>query len=118
MSAVPYIVPTDSLSTNPPAGEWHAHVIPSDWTQSLVVVTWDNPTAETEYESRPYVLPLGSPWEPLPAGAAPLLASFIDAPLANNGATTPSLPSLDTPPTDTVGTALRKVPWSGARLAR
>jgi hypothetical protein len=109
-----YIVPTDLLTSLPPRGEWHATPIPADPTRSFVVVEWDNPNEESAFERRPEILPLGNPWEPLPAEAIPLLASFQVA--INTGAT---LPSTDTPAgPDSVATALRKVPWPGARLVR
>lgn len=111
-----YIVPSVLLTTSPPGREWHAAPIPADPTQSLVVVKWDEPGAEADFESLPGVLPLGAPWELLPDSAAPLLASFQgpgtkNAPLAMPAIGAPVVP-------DSVATAFRKVSWPGARLAR
>lgn len=117
MSAA-YIVANDLLKTNPPLGskEWHAHGIPADPLRSLLVVEWDNQNTQMEFEALADVLPLGAPWEPLPAEAAPLLESLSDparvavtATMVVEGA--PAQP-------DTVKTALQKIAWSGARSVR
>jgi hypothetical protein len=114
MSAA-YIVPTDLLGISPPQfSEWHATTIPADPTQSLVLVSWNNPNAEMFFESQPGVLFLGEPWETLSAEASPLLASFQDSP--TTGAI--AAPTTDPSVTDSVATALRKIPWPGARMLR
>ena len=109
MSFTAYIVPSDLLLTSPPRSGWHATPTPGDPTRSLVVVQWDNPNFEIEFESLPGVLPLGAPWESLPAEAAPLLASF--QPTGKSGVAI-SLAS------DTVGAALSKVHPQFAKLVR
>lgn len=114
-----YIVPAALLEASPPRGatEWHATAIPADLTQWLLVVTWDNPNEEIAFESLAEVLPLGSPWEPLPDQAAALLASF--QPTDAGGSLSAALPSTDVAATpDTVGTALKRLPWPAARLVR
>jgi hypothetical protein len=122
MSFTGYIVPSDLLLSSPPRDGWHATPVPSDPTKSLVVVRWDNPNFEVEFESLPGVLPLGHPWEPLPTEAATLLASFQPtptAPAAARLAPATALPVTDVPATpESVAGALRKVEWHGARLVR
>lgn len=111
-----YIVPSAMLKTNPPTGDWHAHGIPVDPTQSLLVVVWSNPNAEMDFEALPGVLFLGEPWEPLPPEAVPLLASFQDS-LQSLPSGAVALPVDGLPITpDTVSQALRKLSWPGARL--
>lgn len=122
MTGVAYIVPSELLTTNPPASEYHATGIPPDFSQWLVIVKWDNPNAEVEFESLAGVLPLGAPWEPLPDAATPLLASLEDSSAAVRDATTslPSTDALDTAPPVAVSvfTALRKTGWLPARIVR
>jgi hypothetical protein len=100
MSATPYIVLSALLKTAPPQAEWHAHGL--DATHSLVVVVWDTSAAEAAFESMAGVIPLGHLWENLPALAATPLATMQ-----------PTIAS-----TDTVGQALKKMAWPGARLVR
>jgi hypothetical protein len=79
-----YIVPvefcrTDIEPESRPMGRtaWGMSPIPGDPTKVLLDVKWDdNPNARAAFESLPGVLPIGYPWEPLPAAAVPLLASF------------------------------------------
>ncbi len=109
-----YIVPNDILESDMfrtiPRPEWHAESIPGDPTKSLLTVQWGeghcHPAREGELESMPGVLPLGYPWEPLPAEAVPLLASFQD-PLAAS-ATAIALPAVPPAP-DSLGRALHKI---------
>lgn len=111
-----YIVPSNLLKTNPPAAEWHATDVPADPTKSFVVVLWDNPNAEVEFEALPGVMPFGDPWSPLPADVAPLAASLQVAPVVakSGGAAVVVTPDPSAP--DTVASALRKMAWPGARL--
>lgn len=52
---------------------------PGDPTKSLLNVSWhDHPDERAAFEALPDVVPLGLPWEPIPADAVPLLASFRD----------------------------------------
>lgn len=112
MSGKSYLCPTLLLSTNPPAAPWHATTASEDAPQSLVVVLWDNPNLEAEWDSRPEVLPLGEPWEAIPAEAAALLASLQPVEKkAGEGVTAIAAPN-------SVASALRKLSWPGARLAR
>lgn len=114
MSGQAYIVPTAFLeTTRPQSPEWHSTAIESDPSQSIIVVRWDNPNSETEWESLPEVLALGDPWEPMPVEAAALLAPTDLA--ARTG--TSELISEPVAP-ETVGAVLRKMEWHGARLLR
>jgi hypothetical protein len=118
VSHTAYIVPTSLLSTIPSGIDWHATQPPDDPTQSLVVIDWENPNFQDVFEAQVGVLPLGHPWEPLPAEAVPVLASLQDpSAVAKGGAAIPTLPDPAAAP-DTVATALRKTTWQGARLVR
>lgn len=116
-----YIVPSTLLIAAPPlCREWHATPIPSDPTQSLLVVIWNDGNAEGQFESQHGVLPLGDPWEELPAEAAPLLASFqgLSAVSVTGAIPTTDPPTPDPSTPDTVGAALRKVPAPWVKLVR
>jgi hypothetical protein len=116
LSSVAYIVPSDLLSTAPPAAEWHATGIPPDFAQSLVIVKWDNPNDEREFESQLGVVRFPDPWEPMPADVALLLASFQD-PLTTTQSV--AIPLTDVPVApESVASALRKVSWPGIRMMR
>lgn len=68
---------------------WNASTIPADPSRALVLISWDNPNSEREFEERTdiEILALGLPWEPVPAEAVPLLASFnSDSQLAQTAA--------------------------------
>jgi hypothetical protein len=111
-----YIVPSDLLLTSPPRAEWHAHGIPADLAQSLVAVYWTDSNAQRDFESMPDVLFLGEPWEPLPAAAAPLLASLETG---DKTAKVAALPATDIPAVpETVASAIRRISWPGVRLSR
>lgn len=119
MSHSAYIVLSELLLVTPPRDAWHATTIPADPSQSLVVVEWDNPNFEVEFESLPGVRPLGRPWEPLPADAVPLLASFQEPTDASVMKATPTILEVDVPANpETVASALREMNWPGARLVR
>ena len=107
-----YIVPVDLYK---PEAPFHSQSIPGDPTKTLVFVDWKNsPNGEADFESLPGVLPLGFPWEPLPAEAAPLLASFQTLDAAAVAAGTAML-AVDAPaPIDSVARALQKI---GIRIA-
>lgn len=115
MTYMAYIVPSKLLLESPPKDGWHASPIPSDPAQSLVVVQWDNPNWEIEFESIVGVLWLGHPWEPLPVEAVALIASFQPEETNSKGVLDP--PVGDTP-SPCVATALRNTGWPGARLVR
>jgi hypothetical protein len=120
MSGRAYIVPNELLHSWLLEAEWHAHVIPGDPSKSLLVVMWDNLNREIEFESLGGVMPLGDPWEQLPADAVPLIASFqSESDLAVQTGVT-DVPTVDPVPStpDTVKVALNKVPWAGGRLVR
>jgi hypothetical protein len=120
-----YIVPADLLASGYRPGaengsngtNWHAQGIPGDPTKSLLFVNWGeghgHPNGEALLEARDGVLPLGLPWEPLPAEAVPLLASFQDpAPsLTVSGAIIAGAPTVDATPAATVsvGRALKTI---------
>jgi hypothetical protein len=119
MSTVAYIAPTDILRPVLVGVEWHASEIPSDSTQSLVVVKWDdNPNLEVGFEGLPGVTPLIQ-GEALPAEVASLIASLQDPEaLTVMGGAAVAIPTGDAPAPDTVSAALRKISWPGARMAR
>lgn len=90
--AAAYIVPEGFLNGLTMLGgrfaqHWQATSIPADPTRALVVIHWDNPNAEAEFEARPEVLALGAPWEPIPAEVAPLLESLADPAFTPNALT-------------------------------
>lgn len=66
---------------------WQATNIPADSTRDLVVIHWDNPNAEAEFEARPEVLALGAPWEPVSPEVGPLLESLADPAFTPNAVT-------------------------------
>jgi hypothetical protein len=92
---------------------WSAQPVPGDPSTSLLTVQWGNglvPASwEDELEAMPGVLPLGLPWEPLPAQAVSALAAIQNPELASNK-TVPALPITAAQP-DTVGRALHKIGW-------
>jgi hypothetical protein len=112
-----YIVPTEMLRTSPPKDDWDARPIDADPTQSLVMVTWDNPNFADEFEALPGVVYLGLPWEPPPAEAVPLLASMQTAIEQTSGALTAVAPSTDSTssPPASLGRMLRDMGWHPAR---
>lgn len=118
-----YITPTGFMAGVTMLGgrfaqAWSATPIPADPSQELVVITWDNPNAEDEFEARPEVMVLGAPWEPLPDEAVPLIASMQD-PTKVEAATLSASRMLDVPqPIETVHRALRKLPGVWGRMVR
>jgi len=113
-----YIVPSDLLKTNPPTGckQWHATEMPADSTQSLLVVEWDDFSAQDSFEALPGVVLL-VPSEAMGVDAAPLLESLNDpAKVADQSAKTPAVVEGAPVVPETVGTALKKIAWPGARM--
>lgn len=110
MSKQAYIVPTDWLKENHPKDDWDAQVFPADPTQTLLIVTWENPNHEVEYEANAEVSHLGLPWEPLPDNATTLIASL--APVSGKLSLSQQL---DATPVS-VARALRNLEWPAARL--
>lgn len=96
---------------------WCATGIPADPTQEFVIITWDNPNAEEEFEARPEVLSLGAPWEPLPDAAVPLIESMQDPEKLATQSLSKTILSADTQP-ETVHSALSKLPGAWGRMIR
>lgn len=112
MSKQVYIVDDELLTSPLLRGDWEEHTIPGDPSKHLLFIEWDNHNDEAAFEILPGVLMLGQPWEPTPAEAVPLLASFQGPevttvePVADLTVVAP-VDSV-TPPTDSVVTALKK----------
>lgn len=117
MSKQVYIVTDELLASPLLRGDWEEHTIPGDPSKHLLFIEWDNHNDEAAFEVLPGVLMLGQPWEPAPAEAIPLLASFQDAEATTKEAQpTGAAPLVDAPidapvesvPVDSVSTALKK----------
>lgn len=117
-----YIVPADLCRVETPResrptgqAQWGTHGVPGDPTIVLLDVEWEgDPNARTSFESLPGVLPLGFPWEPLPAEAVAPLAAIQTAVQASNDAAAKAagtaILTVDAPaPTDSVARALQKM---------
>lgn len=109
-----YFVPTDWLANNKPRDDYDVQIIPADPAQTFLIVRWDNPNWEREFESNPEVRHLGFAWEPMDADAIALLASLPGAPVAQTTAASSALlPSVDTP-APSVARVLKGLAWPAA----
>jgi hypothetical protein len=86
----------------------------------LFDIAWGANSREEDLEAFPGIIPLGFPWEPLPAEAVPILAAHVTGIAAYNatevdGASVvaPSIPQLTDPAipqaTDSVARAVNKI---------
>lgn len=111
-----YLVPTDWLANNKPGDDHDAQIIPVDPTQTLLVVRWNNPNWERDFEANSEVRHLGFPWEAMDADAVALLASLPGAGVVQSSATLNTLlPAVDSPP-PSVARVLKGLDWPPSRL--